>query len=177
MRGRKSSKCRDVIICDETISNESEAFQYFSNDVCGMKLTVLLSKMCTKVFPQEITKNSWRILSLKDAIVTKVKRDDTQYILHTDGHKMKTKPSTSQILIFLFTFIHDVWYYLSVLKSLAVRKKDYLQFALVFFDPLNPLEIKSKVLSLRNGACVLGKRKSNLLLLSTEKIGIPPGFL
>ena len=28
MRGRKSSKCRDVIICDETISNESEAFQY-----------------------------------------------------------------------------------------------------------------------------------------------------
>ena len=28
MRGRKSSKCRDVIICHETISNESEAFQY-----------------------------------------------------------------------------------------------------------------------------------------------------
>ena len=160
MRGRKSSKCRDVIICHERISNESETFQYFSNDVCGMKLT------------EEIQKNSWRI-----AIVTKVKRDDTQYILHTDGHKMKTKPSTSQILIFLFTFIHEVSYDLSVLKSLAVRKKDYLQFALVFFDPLNPLEIKSKVLSLRNGACVLGKRKSNLLLLSTEKIGIPPGFL
>ena len=85
MRGRKSSKCRDVIICHETISNKSEAFQCFSNDVCGMKLTVLLSKMCTKVFPQEITKNSWRILSLKVATVTKVKRDDTQYIHITHG--------------------------------------------------------------------------------------------